>query len=261
MAFSAVSVLAMMGASSEASAQAAQPRIPGAQPQSQPPMPAFAPWQARPPSPGAYPSSAPAARAPAPATAPVGTASPVAVSPAGLEEGRWYGWQTLLLDAASIGIFAGSFAVKRLESKAGSPDAADAPLYYTMAATGGALFMLDNSIVHAAHGRFGAMGRSFGLMVGVPLGLLMLAAPAGLAGAFIGVLGGAGVVIAVKIADVAEWAYEDAPNLDPSMSARPARHAHRRDTARAVWVPSLAPRFDVERGRLEGATLQVGGRF
>lgn len=183
------------------------------------------------------------------APAPAPTAVGARVAPKGKEEEEWYGYQTLLVDAASLGLMIGGAAMAaRSRSDTGG----------YVALTGAAGYVLGAPIVHWTHGRIGPGFGSLGLRVGMPLGGMFWGALIGAAmdshhndsvgaGAAIGFLGGmAGAILF----DAALLAYEKPSERDKEAyetAAVSAKHPIR-------WVPTLAP-------QKEGATIGVSGLF
>lgn len=127
------------------------------------------------------------AAAPAPAPPPAATRAPTT-------ESRWYGWQTLIADGASLTLLtAAGFARS-------GPTAGVAVAGYVLAAP----------IVHFAHGNVGRGFGSFGIRVGSPIVCTLIGAAAGsgkgnsdildtgaLGGAVIGFFVGMGAAIAI----------------------------------------------------------------
>lgn len=157
-------------------------------------------------------------------TPPVAPAAPVAPAPTPAvfeppppdvthepQPRRWYGYQTLIVDAASGLLVA-----------AGSTGKEDG----TLIALGVIGYGLGSPLVHSFHGHGGKFWGSFGLRLGMPLGLALMGTTAcphddacPLAGALIGVAG------AVAI-DAAVIAREDAPRptfvIAPSVDSKHA---------------------------------------
>jgi hypothetical protein len=140
---------------------------------------------------------------------------------------RWYGWQTLLADAASCTIAIAGGVVSGADSSRGSRTAGD-----VVSGVGGAGYFLGAPIVHAAHGQWGSAAESFVLRLGLPLGgalaggLLGLAAcgsssgevpcPAVVAG--VGAVAGA---IAAPFVDAFAVAYEPVPRVSHEAAVAP----------------------------------------
>ncbi len=80
-------------------------------------------------------------------------ADPVATEVDPAPRRQWYGWQTLLVDAAAVG-----FVVVGLRTQS-------TPVGYTGVLT----YLFGGPVVHAAHGRGGATLGSLALRLGVPL--------------------------------------------------------------------------------------------
>lgn len=170
-------------------------------------------------------------------------------APNGKEEEEWYGYQTLLVDAASLGLMIGGAAMA--SNAHGNGDAGG---YVALAGAAG--YVLGAPIVHWTHGRIGPGFGSLGLRVGMPLGGMFWGAVIGAAmdshhddsvagGAAIGFLGGmAGAILF----DAALLAYEKPSERDKeAYETASAKHPIR-------WIPTLAP-------RKEGATIGVSGLF
>jgi hypothetical protein len=152
---------------------------------------------------------------------------------------HWYGWQTLLVDAGSLAL---------------------APL-----GVGIVTYALGPPVVHAAHGRAGAMLGSLLLRVGLPIVLAVGGAELGSAtsipnpnantiapGPVEGGLAGLvlGVVGAVAI-DASVFAWE------PGRGREPAKAAGM--TPQLMVLPGFVPTGEAEHGR--GGWLGVGGTF
>lgn len=167
--------------------------------------PAFADQQPPPPPAEGPPPAVAVEPAPALAPAPAPTEVDWHRDPrarrAGRSERRWYGWQTLIADGASL------LAMPTLAATAGNGGEA---LAYV--AVGG--YFLGPPLVHVAHGRPGIAAASLGLRAGLPLGGVVLGAAAqgdcrGDFCAFGGALIGAalGVLAAITL-DAAALSYE-----------------------------------------------------
>lgn len=137
---------------------------------------------------------------------------------------RWYGWQTLIADGATLATLLGAAAAG---SAGKQGDALAAPL----SVLGVAGYEFAPGIVHFAHKNPGRGFASFGMRIGLPLagGFIGASAASGCdgflceaGGAAIGVLVGVGAAIAI---DAAVFAYED-----PKLSSSP----------RVKLVPQLA---------------------
>jgi hypothetical protein len=72
---------------------------------------------------------------------------------------RWYGWQTLTLDGAALGLGLSGAHLFERHAAAG----------VTLGAAGVLGYSLSAPLVHWAHGRAGAAGASLALRVGLPL--------------------------------------------------------------------------------------------
>jgi hypothetical protein len=214
---------------------------------------------------GAYAQSAPPATAQPPAAPPqvmiiveqpqaaVVVAPPPAVVEGRLapkkEEEEWYGYQTLIVDAASLGLMIGGAAMAARSN--GSGDAGG-----TVALTGAVGYVLGAPVVHWMHGRIGPGFGSLGLRVGLPLTCMFWGAVIGAAsgsrdddavgaGAALGFVGGmAGAIIL----DAALLAYEKPSEKEKeAYESAQAKHPVR-------WIPTLAP-------QKEGATVGISGMF
>ncbi|HET9956257.1 MAG TPA: hypothetical protein VFQ61_17235 [Polyangiaceae bacterium] len=80
---------------------------------------------------------------------------PVAAS--SREAKHWYGWQTLLVDGAALGIVAGGFAVRPAHSD-----------WSVVSVVGVGAWVLGAPAVHLAHGRVGVSFASLGLRLALP---------------------------------------------------------------------------------------------
>lgn len=177
-----------------------------------PPTAAAMPPQ--PPRPDALPESVPAPAPPSlppPTNPPVWTRPPEPAPDASVDRWEpppkarvWYGGQTLLVDALSIGA-----VLLGATSDGGS-----------LAAAGGLGYVFGGPIVHAAHGHVGKPFASFGMRVGLPIGGALLGCAAqGKQGGDFGCLGGAalgflaGGIAAISL-DAGVIAYDDAPEGD-----------------------------------------------
>jgi hypothetical protein len=95
-------------------------------------------------------------------------------------ETSWYGWQTLLSDAAAIGLWSVAAVVD--DAQYGSASYRSYQAWSTaLAASGFAVYALGAPAIHLAHGRADQAGESLIMRVGLPFG-----------GALVGVLVGAG---------------------------------------------------------------------
>ena len=130
---------------------------------------------------------------------------------------HWYGWQTLLVDAATVA----------LAATVGTVDSGDRQVENVIAGMVLVPYALGGPVVHAAHGQWGRAGASLGLRLGAPTvgalgGYLVGSAscarpdtsdvPCAAVGAGLGLLAGGAAAI---ILDAAVLAYEPeaAPNL------------------------------------------------
>jgi hypothetical protein len=218
----------------------------------------------------------PAGAAPAPAPAPAPTyvvpegcvlgkdaaGSPLIYCPrptdapvvaAGAPRREWYGWQTLIVDGASVGIM----IIGGLAQSA------------AIGATGGLVYLGGPAAVHFGHGNVGMGFASMGLRVGAPIvgALIGLAAGAGACssrsgngdclavGASLGFLGGYVTAVAV---DAAVLAYDEPKREAPkSGSGEPpavASAAPRKAAPAVQWTPTAA-------ATPQGASVGVAGTF
>lgn len=123
------------------------------------PPPVVAPPPARPVETAPPPPPPPPPVAPSPASVsgpppalPLTTEPPPEPTEARSSPSRWYGWQTLLVDAAAAGILAGGLVSWTVEP--------------TVIGYGG--FLFGAPVVHAVHGNYGRMLASFALRLIVP---------------------------------------------------------------------------------------------
>ncbi|MEO6575032.1 MAG: hypothetical protein ABIP89_14405 [Polyangiaceae bacterium] len=165
----------------------------------------------------------------------------------GKDEEEWYGYQTLIVDAASLGLMIGGAAMA-------SHSSGNTGGYVALAGAAG--YVLGAPIVHWTHGRIGPGFGSLGLRVGLPLSGLFWGAVIGAAsgsrhddavgaGAAIGFVGGmAGAILL----DAALLGFEKPSEKEKeAYETAQAKHPIR-------WVPTLAP-------QKEGATIGVSGLF
>ena len=143
-------------------------------------------------------------------------------------ESRWYGWQILIVDGASI---------------------VTMPILVGLAG-----YVLGGPIVHAAHDRWGIGALSLGArLAGPTVGILAMGGAdckgdfCGL-GLLVGAAVGAGVAVAV---DVALLAREDVP-----VTRSPERAAAPIFSIKPSIAPELTPRRE-----LHGVSLGVSGTF
>lgn len=165
---------------------------------------------------------------------------------------RWYGWQTLVSDGASGGLFltAGLFSPwwasntstrvvdgREVCSGTGCPSTSRS-ISYVLAGLGGAGYFLGAPIVHLVHGHVGKAVASFALRIPPPLilGAAMLSCFNRCETGLI-VLAATSFPIVYTI-DAAVIAWEDVPQADPRVGVTP-------------WVDLVARR----------AGLAVGGAF
>ncbi|MFO0639960.1 MAG: hypothetical protein U0183_12160 [Polyangiaceae bacterium] len=214
------------------SAQSAVTLAPSAAPQGTPPV-AVEP----------APTSAPApAAAPGPLHAPTLVPEPTRKKRAEAEADEpareWYGYQTLLVDVAGIGMTIGS---------AGGG--------YPLAIAGLATYVAGGPIVHAAHGHGAKVAIDLGIRLGAPTAGLLTGALIGCAGGCRGDLGGlAGVVGGVFGAGIG---VVTAIVIDAAVIARePAEQGK----ASAKWdgKPIVRPEVTSLPG---GGAVGVGGAF
>jgi hypothetical protein len=130
----------------------------------------------------------------------------------------WYGWQTLLMDGATLSIFV----------SAAIASTADDAVSAKLAGLGVASYELGPGIIHFVHGNPGRGFASFGIRVGLPLAGAFIGASVAsgcdgfrceVGGAAVGALLGAGGAIAI---DAAVFAYDDPKRISPShLALRP----------------------------------------
>jgi hypothetical protein len=118
---------------------------------------------------------------------------------------RWYGWQTLVVDGATLSVFVTAAVAGSGDEKLGAK----------LAVLGLASYELGPGIVHFVHGNPGRGFASFGIRFGLPLTGAFIGASAAsgcdgflceAGGAAVGALLGVGGAIAI---DAALFAYED----------------------------------------------------
>ncbi len=205
-----------------------------------PAPPAPSPSPAPPPSPAPETSSPPAAADP-------DDSPPPGDGPAhDSGETRWYGWQVLVADASSV-------AVAALGSGTNTP---------ALGWLGIGGMFLASPIVHGFHDRWGALGASLGMRLGLALvgGVIgvAVAPPCDSSGSFLGPLvcslnqaaygiygASAGLAVASAV-DVIGLSWEHV-------------HVRRTDTSGLQLTPLL--RFSRAEGRVGGATVGVAGEF
>ena len=173
---------------------------------------------------------------------------PRRMAPKGKEEETWYGYQTLIVDGASLGLVVGGIAIA---NHPGSSDSGG-----SVALAGSVGYILGAPVVHWMHGRIGPGFGSLGLRVGLPLAGLFWGAILGSAvdshrgelfndGAGIGFLAGMGSAI---LLDAALLAYEKPSEKEKeAYEEAKAKHPVR-------WMPNLSP-------QKAGATVGVSGVF
>lgn len=124
---------------------------------------------------------------------------------------RWYGWQTLAADGASLAVFL----------TAGIASSGNEGFGGRVAAIGAVSYGLTPGIIHFVHRNPGRGFASFGIRLGMPLAGVFIGASAAsgcsgflceAGGAAVGALIGAGGAIAI---DAAVLAYEDPPDHPP----------------------------------------------
>lgn len=169
---------------------------------------------------------------------------------------RWYGWETLTTDGASVALVSMAVATDN--------GGAQAPFAYG----GLAGFSLGAPIVHAAHGRWGLAAGDLGMRVGSVLlggligaGIGAAAAPACSGFACIGnltydtdgMLVGASIgAVTASVIDASVLSYEKAPPGDSSTSAFSSSQA--RGSASFTWSPTV-------RMLKDGACVGLTGTF
>jgi hypothetical protein len=174
---------------------------------------------------------------------------PRPTAPKGKEEETWYGYQTLIVDGASLGLVLGGAAM------AGHPGGGDSG--GSVAVAGGIGYLLGAPVVHWMHGRIGPGLGSLGLRVGLPLAGMFWGAIIGAAandrhgevfsstGLGIGFVAG---VAGAMLLDTTLLAYEK-----PSEKEKEAyEEAKAKRSLR--WMPNLAP-------QKSGGTVGVSGVF
>lgn len=211
-------------------------------------MPVLAPVEPEPPPPPAAlssPAAAPVPSVPAPAKTDHLLAAGPPVAPAVDDDGdeayvdtgprrRWYGWQTLTADGASLTLIVAGAGVQG-ELAEGSGEA--------LVAMGLIGYGFAPGIIHFAHGNTGRGFASFGMRLGMPLaGAFLGAAAASGCDGFECEAGGAGLGLLFGMAgavaiDAAVFAFDD---------------AERSSEARLMPLVALAPR---------SAWLGLGGRL
>lgn len=146
----------------------------------------------------------------------------------------WYGWQTLLLDTASLAFLAGGIATDASGNGEG--------FFYASVAA-----YASPPIVHMAHGHVGKAFGDFGLRLGLPLLFVIGGFAAGgqnirsqLAGAVVGGLTGLGAASAIDAA----WLARETVSVEPTTA-----------TGSMTWSPRLALTPS------GGASVGVGGSF
>ncbi|HSO40490.1 MAG TPA: hypothetical protein VLT33_48520 [Labilithrix sp.] len=176
---------------------------------------------------------------------PARVASPEVAAPSVVRtHTHWYGWQTLLVDGASLLV---------LPAVAMTSDSAGGGLL--LVAGGG--YLLGGPIVHLAHGEVARAFASLGLRAGLPLvgGFVGVAAAkencrgelCGLGGAFVGAALG---MVAATIIDPAALAYEKVEDESSARSDRPAPVR-----SRVALSPLAGPRKE------GGFDVGLGGTF
>lgn len=181
----------VLGAVLEAPAALAEPALPPPPPP--PPGALVHDWT------GAAPATEAKPQAPPPAdVAPASTPAP---------RQRWYGYQTLIIDATSSALI-----LSTMETKSSDPG---------LAVLGGIGYAFGAPLVHAIHGHGYKFWRSFGLRVGAPTGLALAGAAVCSSSATSECAAGGlvlGMITAMAI-DTAVIAKEDAPQ--PTLAVAP----------------------------------------
>lgn len=176
------------------------------------------------------------------------TASPAPWSAAHTER-RWYGWQILLPDiAGGLLSLVGGFV--------------PGPAGFGIAITGSAVALFGGPIVHWAHGHIGrGFGSLFGLRVGLPVLGALLGLGAGVAAGnttasiVLGTSVGAGIgSLTGFVIDIAVLAYDS-----PAAQSAVADDDRARRARRARFGVALAPTVDVVPG--QWSRVGVIGRF
>lgn len=191
-----------------------------------------------------------------PASQPAHLEEPTA--PRGKEEAKWYGYQTLIVDGASLGLVLGGAAMASHSSGSSGSSRSNSggDSGGSVALAGGIGYLLGAPIVHWMHGRIGPGFGSLGLRVGLPLSGLFWGAIIGSAadsrhddgigaGAAIGFVAGIG---GAMLLDAALLAYEKPSEREKeAYEEAKAKHPIR-------WLPNLSP-------QKAGATVGVSGVF
>jgi len=154
-----------------------------------------------------------------------------------MTEAHWYGWETLLVDGASLGVVVGGFWLR--------PPHQD---WSVVSIVGIGGLVLGAPVVHWAHGRAGVGFASLGLRVGLPALGILLAAAIPCSGSecseqMLGLLLGVSLIPAPIV-------------LDSAWLAREQQTAGAAHSARSVL--SLVPFVNAAGGR---RMLGVSGRF
>jgi hypothetical protein len=194
---------------------------------------------------------------------------PPSFAPASSVGPTWYGWQTLMADAADLGLL-----LVALETSNGSGSDGNSGSH-AAAALGAAFFIAPAPLIHLAHGQGARAGISFGLRLGLPLllgGIGMItgqgscgnASPppssgsldlsglqcvgAAVQGAVIGGAVGMGFTVLVDASALA-WAPRDAAAPATPVTRGPAVH----------WAPTAGVAYDL--GHRAAPTVGMGGTF
>ena len=125
------------------------------------------------------------------------------------ETTRWYGWQTLLADAAPVTLFA--LAELKIASEGG--DQSKCPECSALFVATFATYLVVAPLVHASHGRGWTAVADFGLRLGIPtvgglLGAALFAGKNGLESTAGAVLGATAGLVTAVIVDATVLAYE-----------------------------------------------------
>ena len=159
------------------------------------------------------------------------------------EETRWYGWQTLIVDAAATGLLtAGLIQTATSESR-----------NTTLLLSGYGVYVFGPPIVHFAHRKVGIGFADMGIRIAAPV-VLALAG-----NALAGRGGSSGELFASGEGTAAGFlvGYAGAVALDAALFARERvkRNAH------AAWyTPQVVPIRDVD-GRAKPTGAGIGGQF
>jgi hypothetical protein len=136
--------------------------------------------------------------------------------PADAKPSRWYGWQTLAVDGASVALRGSAISLTRQSEV--SP-------WTVVGWAGVGSFAFGAPILHLVHANPGRALASFGLRVGAPLVLGLTATAAdcihqpreGCGGATAGLIGATVGIVAAMTVDAAVFAYDQPPKGSASL--------------------------------------------